>query len=65
MTNPEEVLTLVYCRGCEMSSLAGDVKPSGHCSDDTGHQLECPRCNSRLNAESFHDYVDMRVVNYG
>jgi len=64
MNNRGEVLTLVHCRGCEMASLAGDVIPGGHCSDGTGHQLQCPRCGTPLNAESFHDYVDMGVVDY-
>jgi len=56
--DPDDVVTLLYCPGCEMFSLAGDVVPAGHPSDDTGDQLECPRCEVRLNAGAFHDYIN-------
>lgn len=61
---PDEVLTLYHCKGCEMVGVAGDVEQFGHPSDDTGDQLQCPRCGTRLNAESFYDYVDIRKVDY-
>lgn len=61
---PDEIVTLYHCRGCEMASMAGDVVPSGHVSDGSGDQLQCGRCGTRLNADSFFDYVDVRVVDY-
>jgi len=65
MSEPEEVYTVVYCRACEMVSLAGDVTRQNHTADKTGDQLGCPRCDSRLNAESFYDFVDIQATNYG
>ena len=62
---PDEVITLVYCPGCEQLSLAGDVEPVGHPTEGSGDQLGCPRCGARLNSESFFDYCDMQVVDYG
>lgn len=61
---PNEIVTLYYCHGCEMVNVAGNAERGGHVSDGTGDQLECGRCSTRLNADSFYDYVDMRVVDY-
>jgi len=61
--DPDEIVTLAYCYGCEQMSLAGDLEtrsPGG----TTGDQLVCPRCSVRINAEMFHDYADLDVVDY-
>jgi hypothetical protein len=63
-TYPNEIVTVAYCPGCELLSLAGDLKSSGNTTLEMGHNLECPRCGTQINAEHFFDYVDIRVVEY-
>jgi hypothetical protein len=62
--NPDEIVMLYHCPGCGMTDVAGNAKRCGHVSEDTGDQLMCRRCKCRLKADSFIDYVDMRVVDY-
>jgi len=60
---PDEILTVANCPGCEQPTLAGDLEapsPGG----TTGGQLVCPRCGTRIDAGMFYDYVDVRVVEY-
>jgi len=64
MSHPDELLTVAYCPGCELVSLAGDCKTGDHPQDGTGDQLFCPRCGTRLSADHFHDYVDKGVVDH-
>lgn len=63
-SNPDEVVTVYHCYGCEMTDIAGNAERTGHVSDDTGDQLACGKCGVRLNADCFYDYVDIRVVDY-
>jgi len=60
MTNddPDEVIIVAYCSACENIELAGNV------GDMEGKPC-CPCCGTVLNADSFYDYCDMRVVDYG
>jgi len=61
---PDEIVTLIYCSYCEQFSVAGDVETVNGPIDDTD-SLACPRCHHRLTSDSFVDYCDMRVVDYG
>lgn len=57
---PPEVVTLLYCHGCERLSPAGDAQTYKSDPDS----LSCPRCGTKLAADSFHDYADLEVADY-
>lgn len=58
--DPDEIITLAYCPGCEQETFPKDAA-NVH---DLGTQLHCPRCGTRLSADSLYDYVDIRTVDY-
>lgn len=62
---PSEVLTIFHCPGCEMNGFLGDGDPCNHTADGKGDQLCCHRCGTRISSVNIHDYVDLRVVDYG
>jgi hypothetical protein len=60
--DPDEIITVLLCRGCDQLSFPGDLVPAT--DNGRGSQLRCPRCGTIANAESFFDYVDIRTVDY-
>lgn len=64
VAEPDELLTVVCCPGCEQHSLAGDVVLAGAPDDGTVDQLACPRCGTRVGAAHFHDYASLEVADY-
>ena len=59
--DPDEVVTVAYCPGCEQLSFPADLAESDTIASD---QLCCARCGTKIAAADFFDYVDMRVVDY-
>lgn len=59
---PDEVITVVQCVGCEGLSFPADLE--GGDVDKSLSQLYCPRCGTQIKEECFSAYVDLRVVDY-
>jgi hypothetical protein len=59
--DPDEIITVAHCRGCEQLSFAADLREAG---DSPSTRLSCPRCGTIIRAEDYFDYVDIRVVEY-
>ena len=59
MTNnePDEIVTIVYCRACEQLAIPTDLEKDGS-------KFRCHRCGVDISARDFHDYADLRVVEY-
>lgn len=59
---PDELITVAYCPGCETITPLGQI--ANVSEPGSQHKAVCPKCKTRLTAESFYDYVDKRTVNY-
>jgi hypothetical protein len=59
---PDEIVTLAHCPGCEQLTLPADLTDGAR--DGPSDQLFCSRCGTRVNAESFHDYANLEVATY-
>jgi len=64
MSEPDELLTIYHCPGCEVNAMAAKTKVMLHEPRDKGDQLCCGVCGTRLCAEDFHDYVNKEVSHY-
>jgi hypothetical protein len=58
---PDEIITVAHCRGCEQLSFPGDLD---QCGTGPSDQVSCPRCGTKIAARDFFDYVEYRVVEY-
>jgi hypothetical protein len=61
---PDELITLAYCPGCETLALPADLisKKDGYSEQS---QLSCPRCGTRVSADNYYDYVEFTMTDYG
>jgi len=64
MSSPDELLTVYHCPGCEVTFMAGDAELQTPNAHDSGSQLCCTVCYSRLCAEDFYDYTQKGVSHY-
>jgi hypothetical protein len=59
--DPDEIITVAHCRGCEQLSFAADLREAG---ETPSTKLCCPRCGTVVRGDDYFDYADMRVVEY-